>query len=58
MKIHNENGKLLAEIEGNTLVNADLRGLDLRGANLEHADLTRADLRGANLGGATGDFEQ
>ncbi len=62
IKILNEDGDLLKEVERETLRGANLReaylcgadlfGADLFGANLREAYLFEADLRGANLRGA------
>lgn len=53
MKIlHKNTGKVLYEVEGDTLRAAYLRGADLRGANLEGANLEDANLREADLRGA------
>jgi hypothetical protein len=38
-----------ADLSGDDLRNANLRGADLRGANLSDADLSSANLRGADL---------
>ena len=47
--LHRYTGKVLKEIEGDSLINADLSGADLSGANLSGANLRGADLSGANL---------
>jgi len=62
MHLVDRSGKILLNIPGNTLYEADLgganlrganlRGADLRGANLGDADLGEANLGGADLGGA------
>ena len=57
MEIKNKEGKVIFTVEGNSLVNADLRdadlqNADLRGADLRNADLWYADLWYANLRGA------
>jgi len=55
MQIKNRwTGAVILEIEGDNLIDADLRGADLRGADLRgahliDADLIDADLRGAHL---------
>ena len=41
MLIYNKSGKLLLEIEGDTLTNADLRWANLRGANLRGHNVRR-----------------
>ena len=56
---HKNTGKVLARIEADSLVGADLRdmhleGADLRGVDLNHARLEFADLVGANLSGEIG----
>ena len=45
-------GKLLWQVEGDTLARADLRNAKLRNADLARTDLGNADLRGADLRGA------
>ena len=53
IKIHNRyNGKLIKELDIETLSGADLSGANLRYANLRGADLSGANLRYANLSGA------
>ena len=58
MQIRNRfTGKILFEVEGDTLVGANLSGANLIGADLSEAsligaDLSRAKLSGANLFGA------
>ena len=62
IRILNESGQLLAEIEGDSLRNAmlankylkgaQLAGQDLTGANLDDANLSQANLSGAILEGA------
>jgi len=61
MKILNLEGRVIKEIEGDTLrganlwstdlERANLKGADLMNANLENADLEGANLRGADLRG-------
>jgi hypothetical protein len=43
---------VVARLDGEALVRADLQGADLRGADLRGADLQDANMRGANLRGA------
>ena len=55
--LHRFNGKVLKEIEGDSLSNANLRDANLGyanliNANLGYANLSGADLRSANLSGA------
>ena len=49
MEIKNKEGKVIFTVEGNSLVNADLRNADLQDADLQNADLQYADLRNADL---------
>ncbi|MFA5398290.1 MAG: pentapeptide repeat-containing protein [Methanogenium sp.] len=49
MEIKNKEGKVIFTVEGNSLVNADLRGADLQYANLRDANLWYANLQYANL---------
>jgi len=49
---HRFTGKVLLEVEGDTLDSADLFGANLKGANLDSANLNGADLGNANLEGA------
>ena len=49
---HRLTGKVLLEVEGNTLDSADLFGANLEGAYLDSVDLKGADLGNANLEGA------
>ena len=44
MEIKNKEGKVIFTVEGNSLVNADLRDADLQNADLRGADLQYADL--------------
>jgi hypothetical protein len=46
---HRRDGRLLAQVPGDTLVEADLRGAELGRAHLRGVKMARADLRGANL---------
>ena len=50
--LHRYTSKVLKEIEGDSLINANLRGANLSGANLSGANLSGANLSGANLRGA------
>ena len=47
--LHRYTSKVLKEIEGDSLINANLRGANLRGANLSGANLSGANLRSADL---------
>ena len=49
MKILSLTGKLLLDVQSETLRGANLSGANLSGANLRDANLSGADLRGANL---------
>ena len=46
---HKITNKVLLNIEGGSLQDANLKGANLRGADLQEANLRRADLRGADL---------
>ena len=50
--LHRYTGKVLKEIEGDSLINADLSGADLRSANLSGADLRSAKQRVFRIDGS------
>jgi len=52
IEIKTYDGEILATVDANTLVGAELEGVDLRNAQLREADLQGANLEGADLSSA------